>query len=84
MYPETRTSSDAHANPALAIKLKYIDVGSAKNMSKKVGGNSGKTGRKHRCKERGHAGGQISTEEKRRREEQSRVSRENQVPKYYR
>lgn len=73
MPPETRISSDAHHNPKIAIrlKLKYIQVGSAKTASKRVGGNSGKTGKKFRSEQRFHGGGKPTPEQKAASEAQS-------------
>lgn len=91
MFPETRASSDAAAAAAVAAgrivvepRRKYTQVGSAKSVSKKTGGNSGKCGRRYQSYMRGHGGGQISSEERVRREEQSKISRENQKAKYIR
>jgi hypothetical protein len=89
MPPETRAASDrVHAEAVAAgysahkLRRKYVEAGVAPAFHKKSGGNSGNTGRAYRAYMRGHQGGQISSEEKRRREEESRHSRENQKPKY--
>lgn len=80
MLPETRAASDrVHALSAAAgvieirPRSKYRDPGSGKNMGKKISGNSGKTGRKHRSFMRGHSGGKETLEQKHASEAQSRA-----------
>lgn len=88
LLPETKAASDAAIASAeargicvLEPKPKYRVASLVKKTRDKGGGNSGNAGRKWRRKQRGHAGGQISSEEKQRREEQSRNARANQKPK---
>lgn len=73
LLPETRAASDRIYNPNTAIKLrrKYIDVGTSKSPSKRTGGNSGKTGKKHRSELRMHGGGKLPIEQMLAREAQS-------------
>lgn len=91
LAPETVACSEAAAAQAIAkgrcipaLKGKYTNVGQSKKTRDKGGGNSGNVGRRWRRKQRGYAGGQVSNEEKIRREAQSKFSRENQKPKVMR
>lgn len=91
LLPETRTASDNAFAAAEAagihipeLKGKYLTGGKAKKTRDKGGGNSGQCGRKWRRKQRGYAGGQVSHEEKLRRQEESALSRANQKPKVVR
>ena len=72
MYPETRAASDAASDPKKRIKLrlKYTQVGSSKGVSRKSN-NSGKTGKRFRCEQRGHSGGKAPLEQMQARAAQS-------------
>lgn len=57
------------------LRRKYVEVGTAKSVAKKTGGNSGGVGRRARALKRGHGGGQETTEMRAERERQSREAR---------
>jgi hypothetical protein len=63
------TAEAGPEGPKLRRKYLFHQI---KSTRPKTSGNSGKTGKKYRSYVRGHQGGQVPSEEKARREAQSR------------